>query len=40
MDFIEFYKWIYKEFNIDLNAYNPQQLNRRITSLMSKLWVN
>lgn len=40
MDFIEFYKWIYKEFNIDLNAYNPQQLNRRITSLMSKLGVN
>lgn len=34
MDFIEFHKWIYKEFNIDLNAYKSEQLNRRIGSLM------
>lgn len=36
MDFIEFHNWIYREFNIDLNAYKPEQLNRRIGSLMSR----
>lgn len=36
MDFTEFHNWIYKEFNINLNAYKPEQLNRRIGSLMSR----
>lgn len=34
MDFAEFYKWVYKEIGIDLSAYKPEQLNRRINSLM------
>ncbi len=36
MEFIDFHNWIYKEFKIDLNAYKPEQLNRRIGSLMSR----
>lgn len=40
MDFIEFHNWIYKEFNIDLNAYKPEQLNRRINSLMSRIGIS
>ena len=39
MDFIEFHKWVYKEFHIDLNAYKSEQLNRRITSLMSRVGI-
>lgn len=39
MDFAEFYKWVYKEFHIDLNAYKSEQLNRRITSLMARIGV-
>lgn len=40
MDFIEFHNWIYKEFNINLNAYKPEQLNRRINSLMSRIGIS
>lgn len=40
MDFIEFHNWIYKEFNINLNAYKQEQLNRRINSLMSRLGIS
>lgn len=40
MDFTEFHNWIYKEFNINLNAYKPEQLNRRIGSLMSRIGVD
>ncbi|WP_300379604.1 protein-glutamate O-methyltransferase CheR [Clostridium sp.] len=40
MDFIEFHNWIYKEFNINLNAYKQEQLNRRITSLMSRIGIS
>lgn len=40
MDFIEFHNWIYREFNIDLNAYKPEQLNRRIGSLMSRYGIS
>lgn len=36
MDFNEFHNYIYKEFNLNLNAYKQEQLNRRITSLMSR----
>lgn len=39
MDFIEFHKWVYREFHIDLNAYKSEQLNRRITSLMSRIGI-
>ncbi|MDV4149735.1 protein-glutamate O-methyltransferase CheR [Clostridium sp. AL.422] len=39
MEFTEFHNWIYKEFNINLNAYKPEQLNRRISSLMSRLGI-
>lgn len=39
MEFIEFHNWVYKEFNINLNAYKPEQLNRRIGSLMSRVGV-
>ena len=37
MDFTEFHSWIYREFNINLNAYKQEQLNRRIGSLMSRI---
>lgn len=40
MDFIEFHNWIYKEFNINLNAYKQEQLNRRINSLMSRIGIS
>ncbi|WP_352416825.1 CheR family methyltransferase, partial [Clostridium tertium] len=33
----EFHNWIYREFNINLNAYKQEQLNRRIGSLMSRI---
>lgn len=36
MDFTEFHNYIYREFNLNLNAYKPEQLNRRITSLMAR----
>ena len=36
MDFNEFHNYIYKEFNLNLNAYKPEQLNRRIKSLMTR----
>lgn len=40
MDFTEFHNWIYRQFNINLNAYKPEQLNRRIGSLMSRIGVS
>ena len=40
MDVTEFHNWIYKEFNLNLNAYKPEQLNRRISSLMSRRGIN
>lgn len=36
MDFNEFHNYIYKEFNLNLNAYKAEQLNRRIKSLMTR----
>ena len=39
MDFDDFHKWIFKEFGINLQAYKQEQLNRRITSLMSRCGV-
>lgn len=40
MDFNEFHKWVYKELGINLSAYKPEQLNRRINSLMNRVGVN
>ncbi|VYU42283.1 chemotaxis protein CheR [Clostridium tertium] len=40
MDFTEFHNWIYKEYKINLNAYKPEQLNRRIGSLMSRVGIS
>jgi Methylase of chemotaxis methyl-accepting proteins len=39
MDFLEFEKWVYKEMGINLSAYKPNQLHRRIESLMSRVGV-
>lgn len=40
MDLEYFKEWVYKEFRIDLKAYKPTQLHRRILSLMSRVGVN
>lgn len=37
MDFEYFEKWALKEFGINLSAYKPNQLHRRISSLMSRV---
>ena len=34
MNFEEFDQWSYKELGINLTAYKPTQLHRRIDSLM------
>ncbi|SHI43927.1 chemotaxis protein methyltransferase CheR [Clostridium cavendishii DSM 21758] len=39
MDFLEFEKWVYREIGINLSAYKPNQLHRRIESLMSRVGV-
>jgi chemotaxis protein methyltransferase CheR len=39
MDMEYFKRWVLKEFNIDLSAYKPNQLHRRINSLMSRVGV-
>lgn len=39
MDFNEFHKWVHKELGINLSAYKPEQLNRRINSLMGRLQI-
>jgi len=36
MDMTDFEKWVYTEFRINLSAYKPKQLHRRINSLMSR----
>lgn len=36
MEFNDFHKWVYRELGINLSAYKPEQLNRRINSLMSR----
>lgn len=40
MDMEYFEHWVFKEFNINLSAYKPNQLHRRINSLMSRVGVN
>lgn len=40
MDLEYFKEWVFKEFRIDLKAYKPNQLHRRILSLMSRVGVN
>ena len=39
MDFNEFHKWVHRELGINLSAYKPEQLNRRINSLMTRVGV-
>lgn len=39
MDFKEFEKWVHKEIGINLSAYKPAQLHRRIESLMTRVGV-
>jgi len=39
MDMAYFEQWVMKEFNINLSAYKPNQLHRRILSLMSRVGV-
>lgn len=40
MDLEYFKEWVFKEFKIDLKAYKPNQLHRRILSLMSRVGVS
>lgn len=40
MDFNDFHKWVHRELGINLMAYKPEQLNRRINSLMGRIGVN
>lgn len=39
MDFNEFHIWVHKELGINLSAYKPEQLHRRINSLMARIGV-
>lgn len=39
MDMAYFEQWVMREFNINLSAYKPNQLHRRINSLMSRVGV-
>ncbi|SFC60253.1 CheR family methyltransferase [Clostridium uliginosum] len=39
MDFNDFHKWVHRELGINLSAYKPDQLNRRIDSLMSRVGI-
>lgn len=40
MSFVEFEKWVFKEIGINLSAYKPNQLHRRIESLMTRVGVS
>lgn len=40
MNFDQFHVWIYKELKVNLSAYKPDQLNRRIQTLMNRIGVN
>lgn len=40
MSFDEFHLWIYKELKINLSAYKPAQLNRRIQTLMNRIGIS
>lgn len=39
MTYDEFHKWVHREVGIDLTAYKPEQLNRRIESLRTRIGV-
>ncbi|OOP75143.1 CheR family methyltransferase [Clostridium beijerinckii] len=39
MDFSDFHRWVHKELGINLSAYKPEQLNRRINSLMTRVGI-
>ena len=39
MDFNEFHRWVHRELGINLCAYKPEQLNRRINSLMTRVGI-
>lgn len=36
MNFEEFHEWVHREIGINLSAYKPAQLDRRISSLMTR----
>ncbi|WP_426349112.1 CheR family methyltransferase [Alloiococcus sp. CFN-8] len=40
MEVVEFESWILKNLNVDLSAYKPAQLHRRIKSLMNRIGVD
>lgn len=40
MEFQDFHKWVHRELGINLTAYKPEQLNRRISTLMSRVGVS
>ena len=40
MEFNDFHKWVHRELGINLTAYKPDQLNRRINSLMGRIGVS
>ncbi len=40
MDFTRFYKFVLQEFDIDLLGYKPNQLQRRILTMMSRCGAN
>ena len=40
MDFRPLEQWVLKELGIDLTAYKSNQLQRRISSLMSRIGAN
>jgi chemotaxis protein methyltransferase CheR len=40
MEFEDFHKWVHRELGINLTAYKPEQLNRRISTLMSRIGVS
>lgn len=39
MDFLEFEQWVHRYIGINLSAYKPNQLHRRIESLMNRVGV-
>lgn len=40
MEFSDFHKWVHRELGINLSAYKPVQLNRRIKSLMDRVGIS
>lgn len=40
MEFNDFHKWVHRELGINLLAYKPEQLERRITSSLGRININ